>query len=189
MSRAENKKRTRDALCATGLRLFAEQGFDAVTVEQIALEAGSSLRTFFRYFRCKEALLFGGDRIDVIVGLLADPLPGESLLDGLRRVVQHEAGRSDVDTGRRQLRRQLLESHPGIRRYLRQLLEEWEPVIERTVRERLDADPRDLRPLVFAQLCSATAWAVTIRGVDDETGFLERWLVDAGSLLTDGAGA
>lgn len=185
MSREANKQRTRDALCDTGLRLFAEHGFDAVTVEQIAVEAGSSLRTFFRYYRCKEALLIGGDRIEVVVRELAAPAAGETLTQSLRRVVAQEAARSDLDTERRQLRRKLMESHPSIRRYLRQLFEEWEPTIENTVRARIAAGPDDLRPLVFAQLCTASAWAVTIRGDGQPEQFLDRWLQAASALFTD----
>jgi AcrR family transcriptional regulator len=52
------KQRTQQALVAAGMRLFAERGYDAVTVAEIAAEAEVAPRTFHRYFPDKAELVF-----------------------------------------------------------------------------------------------------------------------------------
>ncbi len=41
------------------MRLFTEHGFEATTVEEIAVAAGISRRSFFRYFETKEDVVLG----------------------------------------------------------------------------------------------------------------------------------
>jgi len=59
--RDKHKNQTASALRAAALKLFAAQGYDATTTEEIAEKAGVSARTFFRYFPTKESLLFFGE--------------------------------------------------------------------------------------------------------------------------------
>jgi AcrR family transcriptional regulator len=58
--RQENKRRTELALQQAALELFAKNGFDTTTTDEIAERAGVSPRTFFRYFPTKESVLFLG---------------------------------------------------------------------------------------------------------------------------------
>lgn len=59
--RDRHKSQTARALRAAALKLFATQGYDATTTEEIAEKAGVSARTFFRYFPTKESLLYTGE--------------------------------------------------------------------------------------------------------------------------------
>jgi mycofactocin system transcriptional regulator len=56
--RGRPPRTSRRALELIALRLFTEQGFEEITVEQIAAAAGVSRRAFFRYFDSKAAVLW-----------------------------------------------------------------------------------------------------------------------------------
>ena len=84
--RERKKRATRDAIASAARRLFAERGFDAVTVAEIAVAADVSEKTVFNHFAAKEDLVFaGGDtRLAQLQAAIAQRPPGTSVLDVFR---------------------------------------------------------------------------------------------------------
>jgi AcrR family transcriptional regulator len=68
--RAWKKERTRQTISDVATGLFMRDGFEAVTLAQIAAAAEVSVKTVFNYFPSKEDLFF--DRADDVIGALAD---------------------------------------------------------------------------------------------------------------------
>jgi AcrR family transcriptional regulator len=59
--RERKKLDTWRAIRAAGLRLFEEQGYEAVSIDTIAAAANVSRSTLFNYFPAKEAIVFAPD--------------------------------------------------------------------------------------------------------------------------------
>ncbi|TQF66038.1 TetR family transcriptional regulator [Rhodococcus spelaei] len=59
----DDTDRFRLQVVSEALRLFAEKGYEATTVDEIAEAAGISRRTFFRQFRAKEDVVFADHEI------------------------------------------------------------------------------------------------------------------------------
>jgi AcrR family transcriptional regulator len=55
--RERKRRETRQRLAEVGLRFFVKNGYEATTLESIAIEAGISPRTLFYYFKTKDELL------------------------------------------------------------------------------------------------------------------------------------
>src|SRR5882762_5510974 len=77
--RERKKVQTREAIRRAAYRLFAEQGYDATPVDQIAAEADVSPSTVFRYFPTKEDIVLTDEydepMADVLRGRPLDEQP------------------------------------------------------------------------------------------------------------------
>lgn len=70
--RQRKKERRRKAIIEAAWGLFREKGYDATTIDEIADRAEISRRTFFRYFPCKEDVVFHqrAERLALLKALL-----------------------------------------------------------------------------------------------------------------------
>jgi AcrR family transcriptional regulator len=88
--RDRKKQKTRSAIQDAALELFSDQGFEATTVEQIAALAEVSTATFFRYFRTKGEVIFGGqdDRVEDLERAIVDRPASEGDLEAIRHALR-----------------------------------------------------------------------------------------------------
>jgi AcrR family transcriptional regulator len=82
--RERKKRQTRQAIAEAAMRLFAERGFEAVTVNEIAAAAGVAKVTLFTYFPTKESLVLNAVTDDDVAKVVAERRPGQSPLNALR---------------------------------------------------------------------------------------------------------
>lgn len=109
--RERKKAQVQALLVATAWELFAENGFAAVTVDQIVEAAGVSRSSFFRYFDTKDAALFHNTRL-ALENMEADfefrsrsTPPRQALHQSLlQAATEYEARRSEYRTLRRLMR-------------------------------------------------------------------------------------
>ena len=92
--RERKKQRTRELIAETARRLFAERGFDRVTIAAVAREAEVSEQTVFNYFPTKEDLVYW--RLEgfeeELLAAIRDREAGESIVQAFGRFVTQRRG-------------------------------------------------------------------------------------------------
>jgi AcrR family transcriptional regulator len=155
IGRRERKiRQTRSSLTRSALELFAERGFDAVTVVDIANRSDLDPSTFFRHFRSKESLLFTDmDNFVATIRPLLDGRPAdEPLIESLRAVTLSLSKSYDYEL--ENLRAELSESSAQL--YEQVVIHRERMIVDLTevVAERLGIDSQsDPRPYL-----AATVW-------------------------------
>jgi AcrR family transcriptional regulator len=81
-------ERTREALRQAALVRFLAQGVEDTSAEQIAADAGVTLRTFYRHFSSKHDLLFADyTGLNWFRSALSDRPAGESIVDSVQAAI------------------------------------------------------------------------------------------------------
>ncbi|WP_181243475.1 TetR family transcriptional regulator [Glaciihabitans tibetensis] len=122
-TRAEQKDRTREDIRVAALDLFESRGFDSTTIDDITAAASVGRRTFFRYFSCKEAVLFSGGvfqnmAVDLREALSSGLPPVRALIWAIERDAYGADDPDEVTIRRRRARVSLLEI-PTVAAYYR----------------------------------------------------------------------
>ncbi|MFC4071968.1 TetR family transcriptional regulator [Actinoplanes subglobosus] len=163
-AKASLRERTRQAMraevSAVATRLFAEQGCDNTTVEQIAAEAGLSRTTFFRYFGTKEdvVLTWLEDLGPALATAFAERPTDEHPWRSLRRAFD-VITRINADAPERSLAfLRMIEANATMAARHRGKQQAWEELLVPLVAARLTGDlPADRDPAPRALVASAVA--------------------------------
>jgi len=157
--RERKKERTRQLIADTARRLFAERGFAAVTVAEIAREADVAEKTVFNYFPTKEDLFYS--RLDAFEQELLDAIrerePNETVLDAFGRFLLQPRGVLALgDSGDLHATEQLLTitrvitESPALLARERQVFARYTEALAALLAEETGAPPGRVEPVVAA---------------------------------------
>jgi AcrR family transcriptional regulator len=172
--RARKKAQTRELIRTVAQRLFAERGFDCVTIADVAREADVAVQTVFNHFAAKEDLFFDGRTpwLDGFAESVRSREPGVPPLAALRAylVAQTAALLESMCTDQRRSYVATIEASPALKTRERELIFEserqlagalldvWTEAPEETATP-VPADPRAAAPL------TAALWVAAVRSL------------------------
>ncbi|MFH8789854.1 TetR/AcrR family transcriptional regulator [Streptomyces roseoverticillatus] len=179
--RGRKRERTRRAIADAAFRLFADEGFDAVTLTRIAAAADVAPATVFTHYASKEDIFFGR-RLEFEPGIaeaVRGATTGTELVERLRRACTEAIGTilaADSLARTRTFSRILLDS-PSLRRSYLPLARERRDqllavLLERAGERAADADVRaDVQADVQADVRDELETFASLAGAVRELGF------------------
>jgi AcrR family transcriptional regulator len=155
--RERKKQRTRELIAETARRLFAERGFEAVPVSEIAREAEVSEATVFNYFPTKEDLFY--QRLEAFEEELPSTIrarqPGESVLVAFGRFVTAPRGllsaRDPEQVEHLAAITRVITESPALLAREQQIYAEYTDALAKLLATETGASPGDLEPWVVAR--------------------------------------
>lgn len=160
--------------------LFAARGFDATTVDDIAVAAGIGRRTFFRYFRSKNDIPWGAfeaelDRMRITLKACSPRVP---LMDAIRLALIDFNRVAPAQIGLHRRRMELILRVPTLLAHSTLRFAAWRAVIAEFAAERTGRRPDDLAPQAIAHAVLGVSVAAYEHWLDDPAA-------DLGTLLDD----
>jgi len=180
-----------DAIALAALRLFDERGYDAVSMDDVAVAAGTSRRTVFRYFSRKADLVWSGSieaqtRIEDALAAVDPSMPG---LEAVRHayVTALDFPENAIEVTRRRLL--LIHGHPTLYEAVQTDFRDQRAVLAQFLagREGLGAD--SLRIRVLTDVVTAVAFSALVWWAQSGMGGPASVIDRAFAELTDAFGA
>jgi AcrR family transcriptional regulator len=155
--RERKKQRTRQLVADTARRLFAERGFEAVPVAEIARDAEVSEATVFNYFPTKEDIFYS--RLEVfeeeLLASIRHRSPGESVLEAFGRFVTTPRGllaaRDPEQIEELAAIARVITDSPSLLARERQIYARYTDALARLLATETGADSEDVEPWVVAR--------------------------------------
>jgi AcrR family transcriptional regulator len=186
--RERKKLRTREALIAAAMELFASRGYRGTTVNDIAAAADMSPRTFFLHFAAKEDLVIADaqERISLGVQVIEERRPDEGPLELLARAVDRMVTHTlanDLVRGQAQMRVHLIMTVPELRaRLLERFTTAQDALCDSLCSTFPELDPLAVAVVVGRVVGAVTAAAATsVRRADtpERVAAVMRWAAEA----------
>ncbi|WP_062464397.1 TetR/AcrR family transcriptional regulator [Demequina soli] len=173
------------AIQRAGTELIGEQGLADTTIEQIADRAGVSPRTFHRYFRTKEAVLFSRIAYGELPRAFAAALRDMDPLTAVKMVLVEppDAAGDGQRRARHQLRASLMDV-PAVRRFA---VESSNEVAEGIRRETIEHFAGESDAALCGELLAALVRYMMLAGYSGDAvpeDIYDRWARAMGSLAT-----
>lgn len=171
-ARAETRARIERA----AMGLFARDGFEQVTIDEVADAAGIGRRTYFRYFATKADAVWGDfdGHVRRLAGLLAASRPEAPVLASVCSAYLAVNDYADAELPLLRGRMRLILGEPALEAHSQLRYAAVDRVVAGYVAGRTGADPASLLPRLMATTTRAAA-----------TTAFEVWLADERTPLTD----
>jgi TetR/AcrR family transcriptional regulator, regulator of mycofactocin system len=160
---------TRVRIESAALELFTRHGFEGVTIDEIAVAAGISRRTYFRYFATKADAVWGdfAEHVARLARLLHEPGEPQPVLASIFAAYVEVNDYASDELSLLRQRMQLILTEPALLAHSQVRYADIDRVVAAYVAARNATEPGELLPRLVATCCRAAA-----------TTAFEAWLAD-----------
>jgi TetR/AcrR family transcriptional regulator, regulator of mycofactocin system len=188
VARGRRPATSRQDVARAALELFARQGYDDTSIDEIAAAVGVSRRTFFRYYDSKPEVVWGEFDAELVrLRTRLEEAPADQpLIDVLRRAVMDTNRFGPRELEELRIRIGLTSTVPTLVAHSAVRYAEWCDVVAGFVAGRIGGSPDDLGPQTVARAALGVATAAFVHWSRSDRGDLVDEVDQAFRLLATG---